>query len=303
MLVQPTTIAQAQAAGSPYFWDNGQKKLAITAEQLAAFKAGGQYDPAGGSALTQWANIQNQPQMDLEPRLDIPRQAPPSTPGYIDKMPERAPPPEWGYIDKMPEPRREPSDYMQAGQLREDQRRAAPPIGAYPSQQYEPTDIGWKGRYNNWFRENVQVPVSENTPRGMWEFMQENPTLNQAIGAGAKAIGRKIGGILPQAEGRQTRAADRPVREGRVAPVSYSQVAVDKIADWEGFREKPYMDAGSLRIGYGRKAKKGETTTSGEERGKLMTKVHINAPINFRQGKLVVCTDIHTSKHILPLCN
>ena len=242
MLVQPTTIAQAQAAGSPYFWDNGKKKLAVTAEQLAAFKGGAQYDPAGGSALTQWANINTQPQapqMDLQPRLDIQPQ--------MDLQPRLD-------IPRQVTGGREPSDYMQAGQLREEQRRAAPPIGAYPSQQYEPTDIGWKGKYNNWFRENVQVPVSENTPRGMWEFMQENPTLNQAIGAGAQAIGRKIGGILPQAEGRQTRAADRPVREGRVAPVSYSQVALDKIADWEGFREKPYMDAGSLRIGYGRKA-------------------------------------------------
>ena len=74
MLVQPTTIAQAQAMGSPYFNQDGKKKLAVTAEQLAAFRGGAQYDPAGGSALTQWANIQNQPQMDLQPILDIPRQ-------------------------------------------------------------------------------------------------------------------------------------------------------------------------------------------------------------------------------------
>ena len=79
MLVQPTTIAQAQAMGSPYFYQDGKKKLAVTAEQLAAFRGGAQYDPAGGSALTQWANIHTQPQvpqMDLQPVLDIPRQEP-----------------------------------------------------------------------------------------------------------------------------------------------------------------------------------------------------------------------------------
>jgi len=93
------------------------------------------------------------------------------------------------------------SDYMIRGNLREAQRKVAPPVGAYPSQQYEPTDIGWKGKYNNWWRENVQRPVSEHTPRGMWEFMEENPTLNQAIGTGVKNLGQKVGGLF---KGRST---------------------------------------------------------------------------------------------------
>ena len=96
---------------------------------------------------------------------------------------------------------RSSSDYMIRGNIREAQRKAAPPVGAYPSQQYEPMDIGWQGKYNNWFRENVQRPVSENTPRGMWEFMEDN-TLNQAIGKGVKALGSKIGGLLPQGAGQ-----------------------------------------------------------------------------------------------------
>ena len=96
---------------------------------------------------------------------------------------------------------RSSSDYMIRGNIREAQRQAAPPVGAYPSQQYEPMDIGWQGKYNNWFRENVQRPVSENTPRGMWEFMEDN-TLNQAIGKGVKALGSKIGGLLPQGAGQ-----------------------------------------------------------------------------------------------------
>jgi|TARA_R110002020_G_scaffold217950_1_gene425746 hypothetical protein len=91
---------------------------------------------------------------------------------------------------------RSSSDYMISGSLREAERRAAPPVGAYPSQQYEPVDIGVAGKYNNWFRENVQRPISQNTPRGMWEFMEENPTLNQAIGTGIKNIGKKVGGLI-----------------------------------------------------------------------------------------------------------
>ena len=206
MLVQPTTIAQAQAAGSPYFWDNGKKKLAITAEQLAAFKGGAQYDPAGGSALTQWANIQTQPQvpqMDLEPVLDIPRQEP-----------------------TLPLRRRSPvgDDYYQ---WRGFNRGEAPP---------EPSMM-----------DRVRGFVGGILPGGRTE----------------SGIG---GDVAP-------RRLERPVREGRVAPVSYSQVAMDKIADWEGFRDKPFDDVGTRRIGYGRKAKKGETTTADKERGWLMGKV------------------------------
>jgi len=203
MLVQPTTIAQAQAAGSPYFWDNGKKKLAITAEQLAAFKGGAQYDPAGGSALTQWANIQNQPQMDLEPVLDIPRQEP-----------------------TLPLRRRSPvgDDYYQ---WRGFNRGEAPP---------EPSMM-----------DRVRGFVGGILPGGRTES-----------GVGGDVAPRRL---------------ERPVREGRVAPVSYSQVALDKIADWEGFRDKPFDDVGTRRIGYGRKAKKGETTSSDKERGWLMGKV------------------------------
>ena len=206
MLVQPTTIAQAQAAGSPYFWDNGKKKLAITAEQLAAFKGGAQYDPAGGSALTQWANIQTQPQvpqMDLQPVLDIPRQEP-----------------------TLPLRRRSPvgDDYYQ---WRGFNRGEAPP---------EPSMM-----------DRVRGFVGGILPGGRTES-----------GVGGDVAPRRL---------------ERPVREGRVAPVSYSQVALDKIADWEGFRDKPFDDVGTRRIGYGRKAKKGETTTSDKERGWLMGKV------------------------------
>jgi GH24 family phage-related lysozyme (muramidase) len=207
MLVQPTTIAQAQAAGSPYFWDNGKKKLAVTAEQLAAFKGGAQYDPAGGSALTQWANIHTQPQvpqMDLEPVLDIPRQEP-----------------------TLPLRRRSPvgDDYYQ---WRGFNRGEAPP---------EPSMM-----------DRVRGFVGGILPGGRTE----------------SGIG---GDVAP-------RRLERPVREGRVAPVSYSQVAMDKIADWEGgYQDKPFDDVGTRRIGFGRKAKEGEETTEAKERGWLMGKV------------------------------
>ena len=206
MLVQPTTIAQAQAMGSPYFYQDGKKKLAVTAEQLAAFRGGAQYDPAGGSALTQWANIHTQPQvpqMDLQPVLDIPRQEP-----------------------TLPLRRRSPvgDDYYQ---WRGFNRGEAPP---------EPSMM-----------DRVRGFVGGILPGGRTES-----------GVGGDVAPRRL---------------ERPVREGRVAPVSYSQVALDKIADWEGFRDKPFDDVGTRRIGYGRKAKKGETTTSDKERGWLMGKV------------------------------
>ena len=264
MLVQPTTIAQAQAAGSPYFWDNGKKKLAVTAEQLAEFKAGGRYDPAGGSALTQWANIQNQPQMD--------------TPGYIDKMPERAPPPEWGYIDKRPEPSMMdrvkgfvggliPRATTESGARSENPWQLAdrpPPEyddwrSPYFAHTYTPEGGFERRDTSGWER----YPGEEyKTEGGRSRGYYKDPTTGD-LKFKARGTQQQIG--TPSGRGYR--------REGRVAPVSYSQVAVDKIADWEGFREKPYMDAGSLRIGYGRKAKKGETTTSDKERGNLMTKV------------------------------
>ena len=219
MLVQPTTIAQAQAAGSPYFWDNGRKKLAVTAEQLAAFKAGGQYDPAGGSALTQWANINTQPQMDLAPRLDIQPQMPP-----MDLQP------------RLDIPRQEPTLPI---------HRQSPVGDDY---------YRWRG-FN----------------RG--EAPPEPGMMDRVKGF--------VGGILPQARTESgiggdvaPRRLERPVREGRIAPVSYSQVAMDKIADWEGgYQDKPFTDVDTKRIGFGRKYKKGEKTTEAKERGWLMGKV------------------------------
>jgi len=223
MLVQPTTIAQAQAAGSPYFWDNGKKKLAITAEQLAAFKGGAQYDPAGGSALTQWANIHTQPQvpqMDLAPRLDIPRQA-------------------------------RPTDFHMYRDAPTEEPEAHPMYWGPPSEQPEPSMM-----------DRVRGFVGGILPGGRTEsgVRSENPW---------QLADRPV----PDYGGRKSIAVERPVREGRVAPVSYSQVAMDKISDWEGFRDKPFDDVGTRRIGYGRKAKKGETTTADKERGWLMGKV------------------------------
>ena len=219
MLVQPTTIAQAQAAGSPYFWDNGRKKLAVTAEQLAAFRGGAQYDPAGGSALTQWANINTQPQMDLAPRLDIQPQMPP-----MDLQP------------RLDIPRQEPTLPI---------HRQSPVGDDY---------YRWRG-FN----------------RG--EAPPEPGMMDRVKGF--------VGGILPQARTESgiggdvaPRRLERPVREGRIAPVSYSQVAMDKIADWEGgYQDKPFTDVDTKRIGFGRKYKKGEKTTEAKERGWLMGKV------------------------------
>ena len=222
MLVQPTTIAQAQAAGSPYFWDNGKKKLAVTAEQLAAFRGGSQYDPTGGSALTQWANINTQPQvpqMDLAPRLDIQPQMPP-----MDLQP------------RLDIPRQEPTLPI---------HRQSPVGDDY---------YRWRG-----FNRGAAPP--------------EPGMMDRVKGF--------VGGILPQARTESgiggdvaPRRLERPVREGRIAPVSYSQVAMDKIADWEGgYQDKPFTDVDTKRIGFGRKYKKGEKTTEAKERGWLMGKV------------------------------
>ena len=95
------------------------------------------------------------------------------------------------YLEDEVDQGRASSDYITEGQIRETKRKGAPPIGAYPSQQYESIDIGPGGRYNNWWRENVQVPVNENTPEEFWRFLDEN-TLNQAIGKGATALGGAI---------------------------------------------------------------------------------------------------------------
>ena len=283
MLIQPTTIAQAQAAGSPYFWDNGKKKLAVTAEQLAALKAGGQYDPAGGSALTQWANINTQPQapqMDLQPRLDIPRM--PDRPRqelYPGGPPDSFQPRQELYPGGPPPERPEPTlpihrqspvgdDYYR---WRGFNRGEAPPEpsmmdrvrgfvgGLIPR---ATTESGVRSE-NPW-----QLADRPSPDYGGW---RDSPAPGWEQYPGERY---KVEGWPGKGRGyRKSAAVDRPVREGRVAPVSYSQVALDKIADWEGFRDKPFDDVGTRRIGYGRKAKKGETTSSDKERGWLMGKV------------------------------
>ena len=251
MLVQPTTIAQAQAAGSPYFWDNGKKKLAVTAEQLAAFKAGGQYDPTGGSALTQWANINTQPQMPVD------MQRPP-TPSDRDLFfPEssgfRGPETDAVVLDPGGPPPVQPQPGMVdrikgfVGGLLPQARTES---GVQDPNPWQLADRP-RPEYGDWRR----------SPAPGWE---------QYPGERYKAEG------LPgQARGyRPSTAVDRPVREGRVAPVSYSQVAMDKIADWEGgYQDKPFTDVGTKRIGFGRKYEKGEKTTEAKERGWLMGKV------------------------------
>ena len=65
---QPTSVAEAQARGEKTFWSNGQEKLAVTAEQLQAFKNSDAYDPTSGqNALTQWSNAWGAPQPVSEP--------------------------------------------------------------------------------------------------------------------------------------------------------------------------------------------------------------------------------------------
>jgi len=165
------------------------------------------------------------------------------------------------YLEDEVDQGRASSEYLIEGQIRDEQRKAQPPIGAYPSQQYEPTDLGWKGKYNNWFRENVQVPVSENTPRGMWEFMEENPTLNQAIGAGAKALGGAIteprtqsgvGGLITQAdelvrEDPSGGASSGPLPRQDVKPTSVAEAqARGQKTFWVGDKEKLAVTAEQL---------------------------------------------------------
>ena len=55
---KPSTVREAKAQGSLYFWDSkGNKKLALTADDVKKFKASDKYDPEGKGALTQMANI------------------------------------------------------------------------------------------------------------------------------------------------------------------------------------------------------------------------------------------------------
>jgi hypothetical protein len=56
--VTPTTLKQAQSMDKAYYLQDGKKKLAVTADQLARFKKSDRYDAESKkSALTQWANI------------------------------------------------------------------------------------------------------------------------------------------------------------------------------------------------------------------------------------------------------
>ena len=56
--VTPTTLKPAQSMGKAYFYQDGEKKLAVTGDQLAQFKKSDRYDAdSKKSALTQWANI------------------------------------------------------------------------------------------------------------------------------------------------------------------------------------------------------------------------------------------------------
>lgn len=73
---KPTSVAEAQARGEKTFWVNGQEKLAVTAEQLAAFKASNAYDPnSGQSALSQWSAAWQSPDVAPDapeaPRRDV----------------------------------------------------------------------------------------------------------------------------------------------------------------------------------------------------------------------------------------
>lgn len=124
------------------------------------------------------------------------------------------------YLNDNMDEGRASSDYMIRGSLREAERKAAPPVGAYPSQQYEPTDIGWQGDWNNWFRKNVQVPIQENTPEEPWRFLDEN-TLNQAIGKGVKALGGKIGGLF---KGRSSSGSGGLIRAASASPPLSGQI-------------------------------------------------------------------------------
>ena len=125
------------------------------------------------------------------------------------------------YLNDNMDEGRSSSDYMIRGNIREAQRQVAPPVGAYPSQQYEPIDTGWQGKANNWWRENVQRPVSEHTPHGMWEFMEENPTLNQAIGTGVKNLGQKIGGLF---KGGETSGSGGLIKAASASPPLSNQI-------------------------------------------------------------------------------
>jgi len=135
------------------------------------------------------------------------------------------------------------SDYIIEGQIRDEQRKAQPPIGAYPSQQYGPgieaeVKPKWMTDYYTGWKDNVQKWGEENIPMGFREFQQENPTLNEAIGAGAKAVGGAlteprtksgIGGMIAQ--------ADELVREVKPTSLAEAQAAGQKTF-WVGDKEK-----------------------------------------------------------------
>jgi len=74
--VKPTSVAEAQARGQKTFWVGDKEKLAVTAEQLADFKASDAYDPTSGkSALSQWSEAwtspEDAPDASEAPRRDV----------------------------------------------------------------------------------------------------------------------------------------------------------------------------------------------------------------------------------------
>ncbi len=55
--VLPTSVSEAKARGEKTFWVGDQEKLAVTAEELQAFKNSNAYDPTSEkSALSQWSD-------------------------------------------------------------------------------------------------------------------------------------------------------------------------------------------------------------------------------------------------------
>ena len=73
---KPTSVAEAQAMGQKTFWVGDKEKLAVTAEQLADFKASDAYDPTSGrSALSQWSSSWESPEVAPDapeaPRRDV----------------------------------------------------------------------------------------------------------------------------------------------------------------------------------------------------------------------------------------
>ena len=97
--VTPTTLRQAQSMDKAYYFQDGKKKLAVTADQLAKFKKSDRYDSKSKkSALTQWANIASKEGLSGL----IPKKAPPKKKavGYRNTAMDKIAEWEGGYQDK-----------------------------------------------------------------------------------------------------------------------------------------------------------------------------------------------------------